>query len=264
MEARAKKKENKLCNAWKAYTSTGSIETRNKLIEEYLPLVSIIASKVSITLPAHIEVDDLKAVGVLGLINAIDRFDASRGFTFKTFAHSRVFGAMMDWLRSMDWVPRTVRQKAKNLDAACSKLEQELGRTPTDRELARELNVGADELHKLMSEVSGLSLLSLEHKFTSENGEGSVSLLDMVESTLSVNPVDEMEDDEFKKHLTKQIDSLPEKEKLVLALYYYEELTLKEIGAILDLSESRISQIHTAAILKLKVKMTAPAGELVK
>ncbi len=244
--------------------STGSIETRNKLIEEYLPLVSIIASKVSITLPAHIEVDDLKAVGVLGLINAIDRFDASRGFAFKTFAHSRVFGAMMDWLRSMDWVPRTVRQKAKSLETACSKLEQELGRTPTDEELARELDLDANELHKLMSEVSGLSLLSLEHKFTSESGEGSVTLLDMVESTHSVNPMEEMEDGEFKKHLTEQIDALPEKEKLVLALYYYEELTLKEIGAILELSESRISQIHTAAIVRLKAKMAAPTGVLVK
>ena len=244
-------------DAWKAYMSSASIETRNSLIEEHLPLVSIIASKVSVTLPSHIDIEDLKAVGVLGLINAVDRFDARRGFAFKTFAHSRIFGAMIDWLRSMDWVPRTVGQKAKMLDNAYAKLEQELSRSPTDKELARELNLDMGELNKLLGEVSGLTLLSLEQEFSSEGGEGSLTLLDMIESKQYVNPVEELENDEFKKHLTGLIDLLPEKEKLVLALYYYEELTLKEIGAILNLSESRISQIHTAAIRKLKVKLSA-------
>ena len=241
--------------AWLEYKKTPTTEARNRLIELYLPLVSYIASKTRASLPPHVEVTDLKSVGILGLMNAIERFDISKGIAFQTFAKMRVYGAIMDELRALDWIPRSIRQKTKKIEAAYRHLDQKLARMPTDAEMADHLALSLPDFQKMLREVSSTTLLSLEQIYSSDSSSGTMTLLDVLESTQTENPQEVLEEEELRDELAERIDQLPEKEKLIVALYYYENLTLKEIGSILGLSESRISQIHTKTILKLRSKM---------
>jgi len=240
---------------WAEYQVARTTDVRNRLIECYLPLVGYIASKTAASLPPHVEVSDLESVGILGLMNAIERFDPGKGIAFETFAKMRVYGAIMDELRSLDWIPRSIRQKTKKIEGACRHLDQKLGRPATDAEVAEHLAVSIPEFRKMVREVSSTTVLSLEQIYSNDNSSGTMTLMDVRESSTSSNPLDSLQSEELRDELARTIDRLPEKEKLILALYYYEELTLKEIGRILKLSESRISQIHTKTILKLRGRM---------
>jgi RNA polymerase sigma factor for flagellar operon FliA len=240
---------------WREYQENRSIPLRNRLVELHMPLVGYIASKTATGLPPHIEVGELQCVGILGLINAVERFDPDKGIAFETFAKMRVYGAIMDELRSLDWIPRSIRQKTKKIETAYRALDQTLGRPATAAEMADHLGISVREFHKMLREVSSTTLLSLEQIYSSDSNSGTMTLLDVLEATNAANPLETLQSEEMRDELAQTIDRLPEKEKLILALYYYEDLTLKEIGRILSLSESRISQIHTKTILKLRGRM---------
>jgi len=223
---------------------------KERAILENSDLVKYIALRLISRLPDHIAIDDLISAGVLGLIDAIEKYDSSQGIPFEYYAKIRIKGAMLDEIRAMDWVPRSLRQKSGVLDRACAALEQRLGRDPTEEELSEELQVNIVELHKLLDETKGISFLPENiHEVIRENRESQA---------LSSGP-EELFDSayrhEIQKHLADAIRGLSEKEQLVLSLYYYDELTMKEIGATLGYTESRISQIHTKAVLKLKTRL---------
>jgi RNA polymerase sigma factor for flagellar operon FliA len=229
--------------------------SREQLILEYAPLIKYIAQKIAARLPANIELDDLMSSGVIGLMDAIDKYDASRDNKFKTYAEFRIRGAILDELRAQDWVPRSVREKAKLLERCYSKLEHLRGRQATDEEICAELGISQAEYHELLGQVRGVSLLSyddLSHfsradkKALHGGGDGSLK---------SQTPYSEVNLAHVKKVIVDAIRDLPEKQRLVLSLYYYEDLNLKEIGKVLDVTESRVSQLHTQAILRLKSKL---------
>jgi RNA polymerase sigma factor for flagellar operon FliA len=224
---------------------------RDKAVMEHSDLVKYIAFRLISRLPDHIAVEDLISAGVLGLIDAIEKYDSGQGIPFEYYAKIRIKGAMLDEIRSMDWVPRSLRQKSNILEKACVNLEQRLGRDPTEEEIALELNVGMDEFHKLLDEIKGISFLPENiHEVVRENRESHML------SSGSEELFDSAYREEIRKHLGEAITGLAEKEQLVLSLYYYEELTMKEIGATLGYTESRISQIHTKAMLKLKTRLS--------
>jgi RNA polymerase sigma factor for flagellar operon FliA len=224
---------------------------RDKIVMEHSDLVKYIAFRLISRLPDHIAVEDLVSAGVLGLIDAIEKYDSRQGIPFEYYAKIRIKGAMLDEIRSMDWVPRSLRQKSSNMEKACVTLEQRLGRDPTEEEIALEMNVNMDEFHKLLDEIKGISFLPENiHDVIRENRESHLLSSDSEEL------FDATYREEIRKHLAEAITSLAEKEQLVLSLYYYEELTMKEIGATLGYTESRISQIHTKAMLKLKTKLS--------
>jgi len=223
---------------------------RDKAVMEHSDLVRYIAFRLISRLPDHIAVEDLMSAGVLGLIDAIEKYDSSQGIPFEYYAKIRIKGAMLDEIRSMDWVPRSLRQKSGLLEKACMNLEQRLGRDPTEEETASELNLGMDEFHKLLDEIKGISFLPENiHDFVRENRESHMF------SSGSEELFDATYRQEIRIHLAEAIAGLAEKEQLVLSLYYYEELTMKEIGAAMGYTESRISQIHTKAVLKLKTRL---------
>lgn len=228
--------------------------TRDKLIKEYAPLIKYIAQKIAIRLPSNIELDDLISSGVIGLMDAIEKYDPSRDNKFKTYAEFRIRGAILDELRSQDWVPRSVRDKAKLLDRVYVQLEQDLGRPATEEEVAQELGVSIDEYHSMLNEVKPVSLLSISDQEMFSSGERK-SLLNLLENCSSSNPFNQLSLKAVKEKVTFAIEDLPEKQRLVLSLYYYEDLNLKEIGKVLDVTESRISQLHAQAIARLRAKL---------
>lgn len=235
---------------WEAYSKKKTPEIREKIIIEYAGLVKIVAGRLSIYLGYNVEYDDLVGYGTFGLIDAIDKFDFEKGVKFETYASLRIRGAILDQIRKMDWIPRTLRQKQKKLDAAYQKIENINGRVPTDEELATELEISTDELETWQSQTKISNLVSLDEYM--EQGEGRL------EATCSENyaqPERIAERQELKKILINALEYLTEKEKKVIVLYYYEDLTLKEISAILEVSESRISQLHTKAIQKMRIKL---------
>jgi RNA polymerase sigma factor for flagellar operon FliA len=224
---------------------------RDKAVMEHSDLVKYIAFRLISRLPDHIAVEDLISAGVLGLIDAIEKYDSAQGIPFEHYAKIRIKGAMLDEIRSMDWVPRSLRQKSSVIDKACISLEQRLGRDPTKEEIALELNLDMDEFHKLMDEIKGISFLPENvHDIIHENRESNMLSSDSEELFNSTYR------EEIRGHLAEAITGLAEKEQLVLSLYYYEEMTMKEIGATLGYTESRISQIHTKAMLKLRTRLT--------
>ena len=246
----------KLEQVWELYKSSGSLEARDELILAYVPLVKYVAGRVSVGLPSNVDFDDLVSYGFFGLVDAVERFDPDRGVKFETYAVSRIRGAVIDGLRSVDWVPRSVRQKAKELETAVAELEAKLGRPATDVEVSEALGVGLDEYHELLSQVKGITLASLDEVWSGDpDEEGKLRFGQMIEDTWSEDPGARVEDVEVKRVLAEAIDQLPERERLVIALYYYEGLTLKEIGEVLGVSESRISQIHTKAIVRLRGRL---------
>ena len=221
-------------------------------IERYLPLVKRIAGRIAISLPPHIDEEDLLGYGVFGLLDALKRFDPSRGVKFETYANLRIRGAMIDGLRSMDWVPHSARQKVKQVYQHITQLESNLGRTPIMEEIAQHLNISVEELNTVLLQEQYMTLVSLEDVNAADNVENNISPLDLIIDPNSQELFNQIEKEEQKQILMEAIEKLSEKEKMVIALYYREELTLKEIAAVMRLSESRISQIHSQAILRLR------------
>jgi RNA polymerase sigma factor for flagellar operon FliA len=228
---------------------------RGKIINEFAPLIKYIASRIAIRLPPHIDLNDLINAGVIGLIDAIEKFDASKQIKFKTYAEFRIRGAILDELRSMDWVPRSVRQKARKVEDAYAKLEYNLGRPASDDEVAREMNVDIDSFYRLLSETASVSLLSLDDLGEDDSDLSKRNILEFIIQDEKDWPSHKIRYAEVSTMVAKAIQSLPEKERMVISLYYYDELTMKEIGQVLKFTESRVSQIHTKAILRLRSKM---------
>lgn len=232
-----------------------SQEDMEKIFYAYAPLVKFIAYRLALRLPSHVEVDDLISNGILGLIDAVEKYDTSKQTRFRTYAEIRIKGAMIDSLRSMDWVPRSVRHKAIQVSNVYEEMEQELGRYPEDEEVATRLNININEFYELLNEARGIPLISLDGvEWINSKGEKK-SLLESLSNPKSSDPLLTARIDEIKNIIADAIDKLSEKERLVISLYYYEELTMKEIGEVMSLTESRVSQLHTKAVLKLKTKL---------
>jgi RNA polymerase sigma factor for flagellar operon FliA len=230
-----------------------NLEERDTLIEEFLPKIKYTARRLSMKLPPHIDVEDLISCGITGLLDAIDRFDPGKNVKFSTFAEFRIRGAMLDYLREIDWCPRSVRQKANNLQSAYSYLENLLGRPPKEDEVASELNISVDKLQKELALINGISIFSID-EVESEEEPTNFTHRKMLSNYLAEKKNDEDFLLDLKEVFAEAIEELPENEKLIISLYYYEELTMKEIGTILGLTESRICQIHNQAILRLRGK----------
>jgi RNA polymerase sigma factor for flagellar operon FliA len=246
---------------WGEYKAGATAEARERLILHYSPLVKFVAGRVAAGLPQNIEQSDLVSYGIFGLIDAIDKFDPGRGFKFETYAISRIKGAIIDELRSIDWVPRSVRAKARAVERAYSKLENELKRSPDDREVAAELGMSEAELDTVLSQVSFTGLVALDELLSASGSDrsGSTSVGDTI-ADRAHDPVEAFEVDEMKHLLADAINRMPDRERLVLTLYYYEGLTLAEIGGVLGVTESRVCQIHTKAILQLRGRLQDPPG----
>ena len=245
-------KEVELRDLWRRYKS-GDDRARERLVVAYSPLVKYVAGRLGSGLPAHVDEADLISYGMLGLIGAIQRFEPEREIKFETYAVQRIRGAIIDELRSLDWVPRSIRSRARQIEAASAKLENQLQRAPTEEELAKHLKMTLDEFQEALLEISHSSVLALDELWTVSDSSGDqVSLLDTIEDPRAVDPQEALDTTEVRDRLAETIESLPERERLVIALYYYESLTLREIGEVLGVTESRVSQLHTKAVLRLK------------
>lgn len=250
---------NTLAKAYESELHVNAFQNRDDLVMSHLPLVKFLVGRVSAKLPPHLDQQDLMSVAVIGLITAAERFDPGRGIQFKTFAEKRIMGSIMDELRAQDWLPRTLREKYKRLEHEFSVLEQKLGRNPTSEEVAAAMGMDLEKYFQLMEEVHSLSFMSLED--FQEDDEGSpFGFLNFLSDNGKENPQNQMMAKQLIQVLGQAIETLPEKERLVITLYYYEELNLKEIGEIMSLTESRISQLHSQAVIRLKVKMKHMAG----
>lgn len=233
----------------------GNADDRERLILEYAPTIKYIAQRIASRLPPHIGLDDLINAGVIGLIDSMAKYDPSRDNTFKTYAEFRIRGAMLDELRSLDWVPRSVRQKERAIEHAYETLERTLGRSGRDEEVAELLGIDIEEFYEWLSQVRGVSLLSLEAPgVRTTNGE-TLNALDLVSTDAAQGPAQLVQTHHLKERIAEAIDDLPYQEKVVISLYYYEELTMKEIGKVLEITESRVSQIHTKSIFHLRSKL---------
>ncbi|MDR0624440.1 MAG: RNA polymerase sigma factor WhiG [Treponema sp.] len=241
---------------WLVYRKNRDPKIREAFIKQYAPLVKYVAGKVAVGMPHNVEFDDLVGFGVFGLLDAIDKFDPDKNVKFKTYAVTRIRGAIFDELRSIDWVPRSVRQKTREVEDAIGSLEAQLGRTATDQEIASAMGMDEAEYSKTMMKISGTSILSLHDVWFSGDESDKVSIGDSIESPASLNPDVVVEKDEIRRVIVEAINELPDKEKKILVLYYYEDLTLKEIGQVLEVTESRVSQLHTKAIFRLRSKLT--------
>lgn len=242
--------------AWADYKESASKVARDALIMHYTPLVRQVASRVSACMPRTVEHADLVSYGVFGLIDAIEKFEPSRAIKFETYAVARIKGAMIDELRAIDWVPRSVRSKARAVEAAFAKLEATLGRAPTDAELAGEMQMSETELHEVFSQVSVSSIVPLDQPVGGSSGLGDSTTLGDTIADREAGPVEVVEVEDSKQVLARAINLMVDRDKLVLTLYYYEGLTLAEIGHILGVTESRVCQIHTKAVLQLRAKLT--------
>lgn len=241
---------------WLEFRKTRSPALRDAFIRQYMPLVKYVAGKISVGMPGNVEFDDLVGCGQFGLLDAINKFDPDKNVKFKTYAVTRIRGAIFDELRQLDWVPRSVRQKSREIEDAIVQLEARLGRTASDAEIATSMGVSEAEYQQTILKVSGTSMISLNELWGSGDESDNISIGDTIESPASLNPDVIVERDEIKRVITEAINELPEKEKMVLVLYYHEDLTFKEIGQVLNVSESRISQLHTKANLRLRAKLT--------
>ena len=246
---------------WKEFKADGGAALRERLILHYAPLVKYVAGRVGVGLPPNIEQADLVSYGIFGLIDAIEKFDLERAIKFETYAISRIKGAIIDELRSIDWIPRSVRSKAREVERAYAALEARLHRTPTEPEVAEELGIGLDDLHSIFAPGLVRQRLALDELLNVGGEKGDkVSLVDTLEDTRVEDPVAAFESEETKYLLARAINMLPEREKIVVTLYYYEGLTLAEIGQVLGVTESRICQMHTKAVLQLRAKLADQRG----
>ena len=240
---------------WRNYKNDGDERARERLVVAYSPLVKFIAGRMASGLPSHVDEGDLMSYGLLGLIGAIERFDLEREIKFETFAVARIKGAIIDELRSLDWVPRSVRSRAREVERAHGALEAELGRSPTDEEMAEKMEMTVDEFQDALLQIANSSVLALDDLWTfadPDGGGGQISVLDTIQDPNALDPESEAHTAELKDRLADAIESLPERERLVIALYYYENLTLREIGEVLGVTESRVSQLHTKSVLALR------------
>ena len=243
--------------AWDEYKATGSSKARDQLILNYSPLVKYVAGRVAVGLPANIEQADLISYGIFGLIDAIDKYDRDRNIKFETYAISRIRGAIIDELRAIDWVPRSVRYKAREVEKAYAALENKLKRPPSDAEIAGEMGISVDDLNHIYTQLSSVSLIALDELMSIEGDKGDkLSLLETLEDTKTAGPMEAFESEEMKEILVAAINRLPEREKKVITFYYFAGLTLAQIGEVLGVTESRVCQIHTKAVLGLRGKIT--------
>jgi RNA polymerase sigma factor for flagellar operon FliA len=241
---------------WREYRRSKDRKLRDRLIISYSPLVKYVAGRLGSGLPAHVDEGDLVSYGLLGLIGAIERYDPDRDVKFETYAISRIKGSIIDELRAMDWVPRSVRARARDIERAIGELEARLGRAPTDEEIAAKIGLSQEELSDSLTDISRSSIAALDELWTiSSSGGDQVALIDTIEDTQGPEPQAALAQTEMKEAIGEAIARLPEREKLVVTLYYYEELTLREIGEVLGVTESRVSQLHTKAILRLKARL---------
>jgi RNA polymerase sigma factor for flagellar operon FliA len=243
--------------SWTSYKSDKTPSARDALILNYSPLVKYVAGRVAVGLPNTIEQSDLISYGIFGLIDAIEKYEPSRGIKFETYAISRIRGAIIDELRAIDWVPRSVRFKAREIEKAYAALENKLKRPPSDAEMAEEMGVSGDELNRIYSQLSNVSLVALDELMSVDGDRGEkLSLVETLEDTKTAGPMESVENEEMKRILAESINRLPEREKMVVTLYYFEGLTLAEIGQVLGVTESRICQMHTKAVLALRSRIT--------
>lgn len=240
---------------WEEYVITQSSQIREQLVTQYLPLVKYIAGRIPAKLPQAISWDDLFHSGVVGLIEAIDRFDPSQNVKFKTFAYPRIRGAMIDELRRLEWGPRSVRDAHKKLESTIDELQVELNHFPSDGEIADALGITIDEYNTMLADVSKRYMLSLDYMYNDTDDDEEFTIKSSTEQHEFDEPLDALVEQSEKARLVNMIDHLPDQEKLVIALYYYEELTLREIGEVIGVSESRVSQIHTKVLLYLETKL---------
>jgi RNA polymerase sigma factor for flagellar operon FliA len=247
---------------WADYKATDAREARDRLIVHYSPLVKYVAGRVSVGLPQNVDQADLVSYGIFGLIDAIDKFDTGRNIKFETYAIARIKGAIIDELRSIDWVPRSVRAKARSVEKAYSKLEAAQGRTPTDAEVAAEMGISERDLQNTFNQISFIGLVALDEVLSVGGERGESTTLGDTIADRGQSPVAAFEVEEMKQILASAINRLGEREKIVLTLYYYEGLTLAEIGEVLGVTESRVCQIHTKSIFQLRSKMVEPEREL--
>ena len=246
-----------LRDLWRRYKSTADDKARERLVVAYSPLVKYVAGRMASGLPAHVEEADLISYGLVGLISAIQRFEPERDIKFETYAITRIKGAIIDELRSLDWVPRSVRSRAREIERANSKLEHKLQRAPSDEEMAGELSMSTDEFQEALLQISNSTVAELDELWTVSDSSGDhVSLLDTLQDPDALDPSELMDATDMKDRVADAIARLPEREKLVVALYYYENLTLREIGEVLGVTESRVSQLHTKAVLRLRGRLT--------
>ena len=239
---------------WERYKADPkNIDLRNKIVEIYIPLVKYHAQRVWSRLPDGVDIDDLTSSGIFGLIDAVEAFDLTRDVKFETYCAPRIRGAMLDELRSMDWVPRLVRTKAKRLSEATKTLDEKLGRQPTDQELADYLQISVEELKKLTASATAVNVVSLNKKWSETDSSKEVSELDILEDMKGEDPTERLQKIDTMRLVTK---GLKRNERLILLLYYYQDMTMKEIGATLDLSESRVSQIHSSIVQRLQMQLS--------
>lgn len=245
-----------LKDLWRRYRDSGDDRARERLVVAYSPLVKYVAGRMASGLPSHVEEADLISYGLIGLMSAIERFDTGREIKFETYAIPRIRGAIIDELRSLDWVPRSVRARAREIERVNAKLEHRLQRVPTDEEMAGELDMTAEEFQDALLQISNSTVAALDELWTMSDSSGDqVSLLDTIQDHDAPDPEKLVDVGELKDRVADAIARLPEREKLVIALYYYENLTLREIGEVLGVTESRISQLHTKAVLRLRSRM---------
>lgn len=242
---------------WRAFKGERDESAREALILHFSPLVKYVAGRVSVGLPQTIDQNDLVSYGVFGLIDAIEKFDPHRDIKFETYAISRIRGAIIDELRAIDWIPRSVRSKAREVERAMNRLENSLRRPPTDGELADALGISVDELSDMLSQINLVSVVALDELLSAGDKGDRVSLVDTLEDTDAPDPVQSFESEETRVILADSVNLLPERERLVITLYYYEGLTLAEIGSVLGVTESRVCQMHTKAVLELRNKIKA-------
>ncbi len=245
-----------LKDLWRRYKGTGDDQARERLVVAYSPLVKYVSGRMASGLPAHVEEADLISYGLVGLISAIERFEPEREIKFETYAITRIKGAIIDELRSLDWVPRSVRSRARDIERANSKLEHNLQRAPTDEEMSSELEMTVEDFQEALLQISNSTVAALDELWTVSDASGdSVSLLDTLQDPGAPDPAAVMDATDLKDRMADAIARLPEREKLVVALYYYENLTLREIGEVLGVTESRVSQLHTKAVLRLRSRL---------
>ena len=243
---------------WEQFHKTRDNHFRNLLMEHYRPLVKYTAERLHSKLPGKVELDDLISAGTFGLVDAIDAFDPTRGVKFETYCSPRIRGSILDELRSMDWVPRLVRARAHQLRKAMQSLEVHLGRKPTETETAEELDMDIEEFDRLRKDANAIGIVSLNTKYNDVEGEKDIREVDIIKDIKSEDPLIEAQKRDLKNLLTK---GLTRAERLIIVLYYYEEMTMKEIGATLDLSESRVSQMHSSIVARLKAQMNSRKRE---
>ena len=240
---------------WVRFKTTGDAAVRERLILHYSPLVKFVAGRVGVGLPSNVEQADLVSYGVFGLIDAIEKYDLERAIKFETYAIQRIRGAIIDELRALDWIPRSVRSKAREVERTYAELEARLHRTPTEPEVAAQMGIPLKDLHHIFSQVSYVNLVALDELMSGGEKGDSLSLGETLEDTRAEDPVLAFEGEETKFLLARAIDQLSEREKIVVTLYYYENMTLAEIGRILGVTESRICQMHSKAVLQLRTKL---------